>query len=697
MMQEKKINLTRFQLKTGPIKAQLPPKFIQKIPDVRPMTAKVQIDYKSDLDYLLNDETSKQEWLIKCDRVLKDWAMIPDKNNQMREFIMKKVISLIDSQDPNMKILAIRASLYGFLTLNLLEIIFGKQQKTVLKRPRSGSKMAEQLPSVLLQPQQFLAILQKGAQISEEELFQNIIQNIQLNLVIFKILKLFSQLPKDQQTIQQLIPYLNPTITILKNISNNQMERSKILQQAYLLLIDQFLHTFPIEKQYEKELSNINIILMATLRNLSIDATSTDLYLQCGIINKIVQTMVNYSNNYDLILNTLRIMSQMSLSKDCCNIFMNNDDAIRNICFFFKIYQTNIYVIIRASYLLANMTTYFEGIRQLIYFKFNAFQDIYNCFEYFWTKELQPTKQMSLENFGQSHAAWDFQILKQEKNIDALIRIIRLIANLLTVEQIGLDLMQNNLPIYKTLISKLLKLLQKFSQIQQNAELISCTLCCLCNATFYEKQSLLNDFEFKNSKLELIPQLGHFIIQNEDQEICCDGLRVLSNLSRQKDLIKQIIKTRVAEGVIVLLDSNSQDVVYYSLGVLINLLVDQDFKLKEIQNIIEPTIQILADCTLNENDIANLSLKVLVLLIESGLLKPDQMRLVENAVQQYGKICDQVLQDQTNSTIINTRTLINQIVNQIPDLKYKCPNANCGRAFETEFGLKDHIKRRHQL
>lgn len=73
--------------------------------------------------------------------------------------------------------------------------------------------------------------------------------------------------------------------------------------------------------------------------------------------------MVNYSNNYDLILNTLRIMSQMSLSKDCCNIFMNNDDAIRNICFFFKIYQTNIYVIIRASYLLANMTTYFEGIR----------------------------------------------------------------------------------------------------------------------------------------------------------------------------------------------------------------------------------------------------------------------------------------------------------------------------------------------
>ena len=40
---------------------------------------------------------------------------------------MKKVISLIDCQDPQIKLLAIRASLYGFLTLNLLEIIFGKQ------------------------------------------------------------------------------------------------------------------------------------------------------------------------------------------------------------------------------------------------------------------------------------------------------------------------------------------------------------------------------------------------------------------------------------------------------------------------------------------------------------------------------------------------------------------------------------------
>jgi hypothetical protein len=45
------------------------------------------------------------------------------------------------------------------------------------------------------------------------------------------------------------------------------------------------------------------------------------------------------------------------------------------------------------------------------------------------------------------------------KDIDALIRIIRLIANLLTVEQIGLDIMKNYSVEYRQLILKLLKLL----------------------------------------------------------------------------------------------------------------------------------------------------------------------------------------------------------------------------------------------
>lgn len=39
-------------------------------------------------------------------------------------------------------------------------------------------------------------------------------------------------------------------------------------------------------------------------------------------MTKLVISMSKYANNYDLILNTLRLMSKMSLSKECCEYFL---------------------------------------------------------------------------------------------------------------------------------------------------------------------------------------------------------------------------------------------------------------------------------------------------------------------------------------------------------------------------------------
>lgn len=51
-----------------------------------------------------------------------------------------------------------------------------------------------------------------------------------------------------------------------------------------------------------------------------------------------------------------------------------------------------------------------------------------------------------------------------------------------------------------------------------------------------------------------------------------------SNLSRHKDLVKTIIKFKLIDGVILLLDSNSKDIVYYAMGVLINLMKNEEVK-----------------------------------------------------------------------------------------------------------------------
>lgn len=52
-------------------------------------------------------------------------------------------------------------------------------------------------------------------------------------------------------------------------------------------------------------------------------------------------------------------------------------------------------------------------------------------------------------------AAWDYQHIKKESDIDCAIRIVRLIANLFTLPPIGQDIYLNQPNTYRELVKKL--------------------------------------------------------------------------------------------------------------------------------------------------------------------------------------------------------------------------------------------------
>ncbi len=55
---------------------------------------------------------------------------------------------------------------------------------------------------------------------------------------------------------------------------------------------------------------------------------------------------------------------------------------------------------------------------------------------------------------------------------------------------------------------------------------------------FYEKQVLSGeDFELTTLKTEILFSLSRFIIQKDNEEVCCEALRVLSNLSCDKVIL----------------------------------------------------------------------------------------------------------------------------------------------------------------
>jgi hypothetical protein len=77
------------------------------------------------------------------------------------------------------------------------------------------------------------------------------------------------------------------------------------------------------------------------------------------------------------------------------------------------------------------MTSYLADIRNELYFEFGAWKDIFVCFDHYATIELSGKNEV--EKMGLSMAAWDYQAIKKESDIEAIIKIIRLIANIFTV------------------------------------------------------------------------------------------------------------------------------------------------------------------------------------------------------------------------------------------------------------------------
>jgi hypothetical protein len=70
---------------------------------------------------------------------------------------------------------------------------------------------------------------------------------------------------------------------------------------------------------------------------------------------------------------------------------------------------------------------------------------------------------------GVSMAAWDYTAMKKESDIDALMKIVRLIANLFTVSEIGQHIYREHSTNYKDLIKTIKLLLEGKSSIEKHS------------------------------------------------------------------------------------------------------------------------------------------------------------------------------------------------------------------------------------
>lgn len=78
-------------------------------------------------------------------------------------------------------------------------------------------------------------------------------------------------------------------------------------------------------------------------------------------------------------------------------------------------------------------------------------------------------------------------------------------------------------------------------------------MSCLTNVLFYDRELLMSNPEYKQVKVQLVNVLVDFVVQIDNEEICCEALRVVSNISRMKDFVRVILDAKIQEAILILL------------------------------------------------------------------------------------------------------------------------------------------------
>ena len=156
----------------------------------------------------------------------------------------------------------------------------------------------------------------------------------------------------------------------------------------------------------------------------------------------------------------------------------------------FDVYKENNPIVMRVAFVMANITTFNDNLRNEMYFKFDGFQSCFNAFEHYISKT---TNQDDFyESMLKSFSNFDF--LRQDDK-DVLNKLIRFFANIFTDEEAATHFIKERFSNYKMVLRKL-RFFMTEQEVTQNSELLQCVLSCLSNLLYFDKPGILhNDFE----------------------------------------------------------------------------------------------------------------------------------------------------------------------------------------------------------
>jgi len=151
---------------------------------------------------------------------------------------------------------------------------------------------------------------------------------------------------------------------------------------------------------------------------------------------------------------------------------------------------------------------------------------------------------------------------------EVLVKLVRLLANIAISSSAGATLASSS-----AVVDPLLDMLGA-KRIGDSEELVLNVVAAVTNLLFYDVPSNLL---FQEDSKQLLCRLFRpLLLESYNVEALIETARALGNLSRHADVRHCMANLRIDEILVILLDHDDRDLVYYVCGALVNLAADPD-------------------------------------------------------------------------------------------------------------------------
>lgn len=184
---------------------------------------------------------------------------------------------------------------------------------------------------------------------------------------------------------------------------------------------------------------------------------------------------------------------------------------------------------------------------------------------------------------------------------------------------------------------------------------------------------------------------------------------MLSNLSRHLALCEHFVADKAfIEALVLILDHTLRELVFYSIGIIINITMHEGPRqlIVNLQPSMLPRlIDVLKDANIEDMDLSKVASKALHNLAVKNaqgdtLLSwtNDELGKLDEILSALGEELDSIMdvanEDELHE-INGLRELVNALINDMPEVTFKCADVLCGRRFKNREELDKHTERRH--